>query len=157
MCGCVVYYRWSFSITPGCCEYGTGISIIYTDLQNRYSIFIFLFHFVLVEPVTIFCTYLPHSPLTLKKYLLKSLGPSAISSGWEISTLWELCPHHLGSDVARCLKRLLRIPAQNQYSWLGRVKCLLCLALMFHWCSSGLFRHVTHRIPCLAQAETCLS
>jgi len=45
------------------------------------------------------------------------------------------------------------IPAQNQYSWLEGVKLLLCLALLFHWCFTELFKHVSCRTPCLAQGE----
>jgi len=49
------------------------------------------------------------------------------------------------------------IPAQNHCSWLGRVSCLLCLAFLSHWCFTGLFRHVSHRIPYLAQDGTSVS
>jgi len=46
----------------------------------------------------------------------------------------RFCPHHQGSDMTGYLEYTLYTPAQNQYSWLGTIKLLLCLASLFHWC-----------------------
>jgi len=48
-------------------------------------------------------------------------------------------------------------PEQILMAGLGGVTCLLFLSVLSHWHFTGLFKHVSHKIPCLAQAETSVS
>jgi hypothetical protein len=73
---------------------------------------------------------------------------------WSKKPFWETLSPSSGSDVTGYLERSLYMPTQNWYLWLGRVKwSLLCLVLLYHWCFTGLFKHVSHKIPCKLRVE----